>query len=56
MFVELTVTANFSFLTGASHPEELVDRARQLGYFALAITDECSVAGVDAYSGENRHS
>lgn len=46
MFAELTVTTNFSFLTGASHPEELVERARDLGYAAIAITDECSVAGV----------
>ena len=38
--------SNFSFLRGASHPEELVARAHQLGYHALAITDECSVAGV----------
>ncbi|WP_417664733.1 error-prone DNA polymerase [Pseudidiomarina donghaiensis] len=38
--------SNFSFLRGASHPHELVERACQLGYQALAITDECSVAGV----------
>ncbi|MDN5863469.1 MAG: PHP domain-containing protein, partial [Salinisphaera sp.] len=38
--------SNFSFLRGASHPEELVARARELGYSALAITDECSVSGV----------
>jgi error-prone DNA polymerase len=37
---------NFTFLRGASHPEELVERAVQLGYSALAITDECSLAGV----------
>lgn len=37
---------NFSFLRGASHPHELVTRACELGYQALAITDECSVAGV----------
>src|SRR6185312_5318833 len=34
------------FLRGASHPQELVERAIELGYAALAITDECSVAGV----------
>src|SRR6185312_1665617 len=37
---------NYTFLRGASGPEELVDRAAELGYGALAITDECSVAGV----------
>src|SRR5690606_38209598 len=38
--------SNFSFLTGASHPEELVERAAALGYRALALSDECSLAGV----------
>jgi error-prone DNA polymerase len=38
--------SNFSFQRGASQPEELVERAAALGYAALAITDECSVAGV----------
>jgi hypothetical protein len=45
-YAELHCLTNFSFLRGASHPEELVDRAIELGYSALAITDECSVAGV----------
>ena len=45
-YAELHCRSNFTFLTGASHPEELVVRAAQLGYSALAITDECSVAGV----------
>ncbi len=45
-YAELHCRSNFSFLTGASHPEELVERAHALGYSALAITDECSVAGV----------
>ena len=45
-YAELHCRSNFSFLTGASRPEELVQRAKQLGYAALAITDECSVAGV----------
>ena len=45
-YAELHCRSNFSFLAGASHPEELVARAAQLGYAALAITDECSVAGV----------
>ncbi|HEV7392621.1 MAG TPA: error-prone DNA polymerase [Burkholderiales bacterium] len=45
-YAELHCLSNFSFLRGASHPEELVERAHALGYSALAITDECSVAGV----------
>ncbi len=45
-YVELHAVSNFSFLRGASHPEELVRQALALGYGGLAITDECSVAGV----------
>ncbi len=45
-YAELQCATNFSFLRGASHPEELVARAATLGYSALAITDECSLAGV----------
>jgi len=45
-YAELHCLSNFSFLRGASHPRELVERARELGYRALAITDECSVAGL----------
>ena len=45
-YAELHCLSNFSFLRGASHPEELVERAVERGYAALAITDECSVAGV----------
>src|SRR5687768_12920030 len=45
-YAELHCLSNFSFLRGASHPEELVERAETLGYSALAITDECSLAGV----------
>lgn len=45
-FAELICQSNFSFLQGASHPEELVRQAYFLGYQAIAITDECSVAGV----------
>ncbi|HEV8311442.1 MAG TPA: error-prone DNA polymerase [Burkholderiaceae bacterium] len=45
-YAELHCRSNFSFLTGASHPEELVRRALELGYTGLALTDECSVAGV----------
>jgi len=45
-YAELHCLSNFTFLRGASHPEELVKRAAGLGYSALAITDECSLAGV----------
>ncbi|MFX9169428.1 PHP domain-containing protein, partial [Acinetobacter baumannii] len=45
-YAELFCMSNFSFLHGASHAEELVERAMTLGYRALAITDECSLAGV----------
>lgn len=46
VYAELFCQSNFSFLYGASHPEELVRQAIDLGYGALAMTDECSVAGV----------
>lgn len=46
MYAELHALSNFSFLKGASLPAEMVARAVELGYAALAITDECSVAGV----------
>ncbi len=45
-YAELHAKTNFSFLEGASHPEELVERAAELGYAALAITDRNSLAGV----------
>ena len=45
-YAELFCLSNFTFLQGASHAEELVARAVQLGYSALALTDECSLAGV----------
>ncbi|MGE0099446.1 MAG: error-prone DNA polymerase [Hydrogenophaga sp.] len=45
-YAELRCLSNFSFLRGASHPEELVERAKKLGYQALAMVDECSLAGV----------
>ena len=45
-YAELHCLSNFSFLRGASQPQELVERAAELGYAALALTDECSVAGV----------
>src|SRR5688572_24452986 len=45
-YAELHCISNFTFLRGASHPAELVERAKALGYAALALTDECSLAGV----------
>jgi error-prone DNA polymerase len=45
-YAELHCLSCYSFLRGASHPRELVERAAALGYRALAITDECSLAGV----------
>jgi error-prone DNA polymerase len=45
-YAELHCLSNFTFLRGASHAEELAQRAADLGYTALAITDECSLAGV----------
>jgi len=45
-YAELHCRSNFSFLQGASYPEELVEQALKLGYKALAITDECSLSGV----------
>ncbi|WP_338765595.1 error-prone DNA polymerase [Massilia sp. METH4] len=51
-YAELFCMTNFSFLQGASHAEELVARAIQLDYAALAITDECSLAGVVRAHGE----
>ena len=45
-YAELHCKSNFTFLEGASHPDELVERAAELGYAGLAITDRASVAGV----------
>ena len=45
-YAELQVTSNFTFLAGASHPEELVETAAALGHEAIAITDRNSLAGV----------
>ncbi len=45
-YTELQVTSNFSFLRGGSHPEELVDRAAELGYSEIAITDHNTLAGI----------
>jgi error-prone DNA polymerase len=55
-YAELRCVSNFSFLRGASQPQELVERAKQLGYSALAITDECSMAGVvRAHEAAKKH-
>ncbi len=54
MFVELSATSNFTFLTGASHPEEYVARAALLGLPAIAIADENSVAGIVRAHSEAR--
>ena len=45
-YAELHCRSNFSFLEGASHPDELVNRAAELGLSALAVTDRNSLAGV----------
>ncbi|MEM9172803.1 MAG: error-prone DNA polymerase, partial [Pseudomonadota bacterium] len=45
-YAELHAISNFTFLRGASHPEELIRVASQLGYRALALTDECSLSGI----------
>lgn len=55
-YVELRCKTNYSFLEGASHPEELVVRAKELGYRGLAITDRSSLAGVvRAYAAAKDH-
>jgi len=54
-YAELHCKTNFSFLTGASHADELVDRAVEMDYTALAITDENSLAGVVRAFGAARH-
>ena len=45
-YCELEMTSNFTFLRGASHPEEYVTRAAELGYHAIALTDTNSVGGL----------
>jgi error-prone DNA polymerase len=45
-YSELQITSNFSFLRGASHPEELVDQAAAFGYKKIAITDRNTLAGI----------
>jgi error-prone DNA polymerase len=45
-YAELQVTSNFTFLTGASHPDELIEQAAAMGHAAIAITDRNSLAGI----------
>ncbi len=55
-YAELHCLSNFSFLRGASHPDELIGQAAKQGYRALALTDECSLAGiVRAHQAAKRH-
>lgn len=50
-YTELQVTTNFSFLRGGSHPEEIINKAVELGYSEIAITDHNTLAGIiRAYS------
>ena len=55
-YAELHALSNFTFLRGASHPEELVETAAALGYEALAMTDECTMSGiVRAHTAAKEH-
>jgi error-prone DNA polymerase len=55
-YAELHVTSNFTFLTGASHPEELIEQAATIGHHAITITDVNSLAGiVRAHVGAKQH-
>src|SRR4051812_35521263 len=45
-YAELLCCSNFTFQRGASHARELVQRAKEVGYSALALTDECTLAGI----------
>src|SRR6202050_4925538 len=53
-YADLAVTTNFSFLRGASHPQEMVARAAELGLAAIGIADRNSFAGVVRAYGEAR--
>ncbi len=53
-YAELHCHTNFSFLDGASHPEELVDEAARLGLAALAVTDHDGFYGVVRFAGAAR--
>ena len=55
-FAELHCLSNYSFLRGASHPEELIETAARKGYQAIALTDECTYSGlVKAHVAAKRH-
>lgn len=55
-YSELRCKSNFSFLSGASHPEELIHQAHALGYGALAITDRDGVYGLPkTYRAQKHH-
>ena len=55
-YTELQVTSNFSFLRGASHPEEIIEQAVEMGYSKIAITDRNTLAGiVRAHSASRNH-
>ena len=55
-FAELHCLSNYSFLRGASHPEELIETAAKKGYQAMALTDECTYSGlVKAHIAAKRH-
>lgn len=55
-YAELQITTNFSFLRGASHPDEMVEQAASLGYKVIAITDRNTVAGVvRAHAAGKKH-
>ena len=54
MFAEFACLSNFTFLTGASHPEEYAARALELGLGAFAVADENSVAGIVRAHAESR--
>jgi error-prone DNA polymerase len=54
-YAELHCHTNFSFLDGASHPEDLVERAVELGYVALAVTDHNGFYGVSRFWQAARH-
>ena len=56
VYAELHCLSDFSFQRGASSADELFERAKKLGYAALAITDECSLAGiVRAFNASRDH-
>jgi error-prone DNA polymerase len=54
-YAELQVTTNYSFLRGGSHPQELVERAIELGHTAIGITDRNTLAGVVRAFAASRH-